>query len=122
MKPILTLPTCLIAVPGNSVRPSAPTTLAARYWNPAPANGSTAQGWRLVYFSHPPFCMRSSSAEPLSNSWLPTDANSSPAMLSALIVGSSRNSAELIGLAPIKSPAATVTLFGVRSCFSALAR
>ena len=43
-------------------------------------------------------------------------------MLSAVIVGSSRNKAELIGLAPIKSPAATVTLLAVRDCLSAVAK
>ncbi len=49
---------------------------------------------------------------PLSNSWLPTEARLSPSRFIASIVGSSRKYAEASGDAPIRSPAATVMLFG----------
>ena len=54
--------------------------------------------------------MRSSSAEPSSNSWLPTAVTSSPRRFIASIVGSSWNSADTSGLAPIRSPAETTSV------------
>src|SRR6476619_681653 len=56
--------------------------------------------------------MRSSSPAPSSNSWLPTLARSSPARPSASTVDSSWNAAESSGDAPIRSPVATVIVFG----------
>ena len=68
--------------------------------------------------------MRSSSAAPLSNSWLPTAEISSPIRLRLSMVGSSRNSALTSGDAPIKSPAATNTLLAwpLRNSATALDR
>ena len=63
-------------------------------------------GWQ------PPYCIRSSSASPSSNSWLPTALRSSPIWFIASIVGSSWNAAESSGLAPIRSPAETTSEFG----------
>ena len=57
----------------------------------------------------PPFCMRFSSRQPSSNSWLPTEATSRPILFMASIVGSSWNAADSSGVAPIRSPAATVS-------------
>ena len=96
--------------------------LAARYLKLAPLNGcgplQPSAGWQ------PPFCIRSSSAAPLSNSWLPTALTSRPIRPSDSIVGSSRNRAESSGVAPIKSPAATKMWFGflARNCATAVAR
>ena len=56
----------------------------------------------------PPFCMRSSSARPLSNSWLPTDAKSTCMRFIASIAGSLANSWLTSGAAPMPSPAITV--------------
>jgi hypothetical protein len=89
--------------------------LAARYMYFAPSKGfgpvQPSLGWQ------PPRCMRSSSPAPLSNSWLPTAAICRPIRLSDSTDGSSRNSADSSGDAPIRSPAATTAWFG----FSALA-
>ena len=60
----------------------------------------------------PPRCRRSSSAEPLSNSWLPTALNSRPMRFSVSTAGSSWNSDEISGDAPIMSPAPTTTFSG----------
>ena len=68
--------------------------------------------------------MRRSSSTPSSNSWLPTPVTSSPSAFIASIVGSSWNGAESSGLAPIRSPAPTVSVFGfcARSCLRCVAR
>ena len=72
--------------------------------------------------------MRISSSTPSSNSWLPTDATSRPIRFIAVMVGSSWKAAESSGLAPIRSPAATVSGVApaardfLRSFFSTLAR
>ena len=68
--------------------------------------------------------MRSSSVAPLSNSWLPTALTSSPIAPSASTVGSSWNSADSSGVAPIRSPAATKMWFGffARNSATAVAR
>ena len=82
-------------------------------------------GRRLVCFAQPPFCIRSSSALPLSNSWLPTALYSTPTQVHR---GDRRlveeQSDETSGEAPIMSPAETVTLCGwpARSALSAPAR
>ena len=102
---------------GNSVRPlSSRTTLAERYWKSAP-------GYRLVVpppsqpygaavqptsARQPPFWMRSSSAAPLSNSWLPTDAKSAFIRLVTIVEGSPKKSPSTSGLAPMLSPAMTL--------------
>ncbi len=56
----------------------------------------------------PPFWIRRSSAAPLSNSWLPTDAKSTFIRLVATVIGSSKKSPFASGLAPMLSPAKTV--------------
>ena len=56
----------------------------------------------------PPCCIRCSSRQPSSNSWLPTEATCRPILFMASMVGSSWNAAESSGEAPIRSPAATV--------------
>jgi len=70
-----------------------------------------ASGWPLVILQ-PPFCSRFSSAEPLSNSWLPTDVKSTPTWFITSTAGSSKNSAEISGEAPMKSPPPTTALRG----------
>ena len=67
--------------------------------------------WQPSIGWQPPFCIRSSSGTPSSNSWLPTPLTSIPIELRDSIVGSSWNSAETSGLAPIMSPAPTVIVF-----------
>ncbi len=62
--------------------------------------------------SHPPVCLRLSSSTPRSNSWLPTELKSTPIRFIASIVGSSRNSADTSGDAPIMSPDDVMTWFG----------
>ncbi len=99
------------------------TTLAASHWKCAPSNVPGAfeprplqlfgSGWPAVILQ-PPCCNRSSSAAPLSNSWLPTEVKSTPTRLSASTVGSSKNSADTSGDAPTRSPPATTTLSGLR--------
>src|SRR3954447_10443867 len=90
-------------------------TFAERYLNLAPLNGCFGSGQEFWLFCpspsgrQPPDCIRSNSCQPSSNSWLPTDAASSPIPFSASIVGSSWNAADNSGEAPIRSPAATVT-------------
>ena len=90
-------------------------TFADRYLNLAPVNGCFASGQEFWLFCpspsgrQPPVCIRSSSCQPSSNSWLPTEAASRPIPFSASIVGSSWNAADSSGEAPIRSPAATVT-------------
>ena len=61
---------------------------------------------------------------PSSNSWLPTALRLRPISFMASIVGSSWNSADSSGLAPIRSPAETVRVLGFcwRSVRSWLAR
>ena len=63
---------------------------------------SPSTGWQ------PPFWMRSSSALPLSNSWLPTDAKSTFIRLEAIVIGSSKKRPFASGLAPMLSPAKIV--------------
>ena len=92
------------------------STFAERYWNCAPANASPS--WQPSVGWQPPRCMRSSWPEPSSNSWLPTDVTCRPASPSDSIVGSSWNSAERSGEAPIMSPAPTTRVFA----FVALSR
>ena len=62
------------------------------------------------------------SAKPWSNSWLPTELTSSPAALSASIVGLSFWMKDVNVEAPIMSPAAAKTVFGfsARICLTAL--
>jgi len=69
-------------------------------------------GWQ------PPDCIRWSSVQPSSNSWLPTALMSRPRAFIASIVGSSWNSAEVSGLAPIRSPADTVSVLRFRRWYS----
>jgi hypothetical protein len=73
----------------------------------------------------PPFWMRVSSAEPLSNSWLPTDEKSTFIRLVTMVAGSSWNNPFASGLAPMLSPASTVA-WRPRYCaclaYTALAR
>jgi hypothetical protein len=64
--------------------------------------------------------MRSSSSLPSSNSWLPTALKSRPARFIASIVGSSWKKAETSGLAPIRSPAETTTVFGLAARAAAM--
>src|ERR671923_1287968 len=111
---MLALPTRRISYGGNSVS-SVPSrnTFADRYWKNAPLNGSPS--WQPSIGWQPPFCIRSSSFDPSSNSWLPTPVTSSPSSFMASIVGSSWSNAEMSGLAPIRSPAPTVIVFGFRS-------
>ena len=95
---------------GNRVSPvSCDTTLAARNSKSAPAKSSPSRqpsiGWQ------PPSCMRSSSSVPSSNSWLPTALTSRPISFIASMVGSSWNRADSSGLAPMRSPADTTTVF-----------
>ena len=62
---------------------------------------------------------------PSSNSWLPTPTSSNPIEFRASIVGSSWNSAETSGLAPIMSPAPTLSVafgFSARSVLMWVAR
>ena len=97
-------------------------TLADSHLNLAPSNGTgvptlaplqlLASAWPAVVLQ-PPFCRRSSSAVPLSNSWLPTALNSRPMRLSVSTEGSSKNSEEISGEAPIESPAPTTTVSGL---------
>src|SRR5919109_2493569 len=110
----LVLPTRLISYGGSGVS-SVPSrnTFADRYWKNAPLNGSPS--WQPSIGWQPPFCIRSSSFDPSSNSWLPTPVTSSPSSFMASIVGSSWSNAEMSGLAPIRSPAPTVIVFGFRS-------
>ncbi len=81
----------------------------------APAEGALAAGAAVgclvpsALWRQPPFCIRSSSAEPSSNSWLPTLVTSRPRAFIASMVGSSWNAPDSSGLAPIRSPAATVS-------------
>ena len=89
-----------------------------RHRRARPRRRGSCSGRRAPFvILQPPFCRRSSSAKPLSNSWLPTALNSRPMRFSVSTDGSSKNSAEISGDAPMKSPAPTTTLFG----FSALA-
>src|SRR5262245_10807045 len=68
--------------------------------------------------------MRSSSGTPSSNSWFPPPVTSSPSAFIASIAGSSWNSADTSGLAPMRSPAPTVIVleFSSRSIFMCVAR
>ena len=106
------LPKVFSAKAGNKVCPFSLIVLAASCWNFAPTKGrSTRQGSAAVCFSQPPVWMRNNSAVPRSNSWLPTALNSRPTMFIAITDGSSRNKDEDKGEAPIRSPAATTTVF-----------
>ncbi len=96
-------------------------TLADSHWKCAPSKvpGRAEPRPRQLFGSgrpsvirQPPCCSRSSSAAPLSNSWLPTDVKSTPTWLSASTAGSSKNRADTSGDAPTKSPPPTTTLFG----------
>ena len=70
----------------------------------------------------PPFWMRISSALPLSNSWLPTEAKSTFIRLVAMVMGSSKKSPLASGLAPMLSPANTVaSLAPYNACLSLMA-
>ena len=102
----------LITYSGNNVLPVSLTiTLAAKYWKSAPLN--SVGPWQPVTGWQPPFCLRSNSPMPLSNSWLPTEVASKPANDNASIEGSSWNIEDNSGLAPTISPAATTMLFGL---------
>ncbi len=109
MKATFTPLYCLTVYAGKRVLlVASTTTLAARNSKSAPSKPSPSRspsGWL------PPFCIRSSSSGPSSNSWLPTPAMSSPMRFIASMVGSSWNSAEMSGEAPIRSPAETITEF-----------
>ena len=122
MKATLTPSNDLMPYGGSSVRPVAfSITLADSHLNRAPSNVPGAReprplqlfgsGWPSVILQ-PPFCRRFSSAEPLSNSWLPTEVKSTPTWFSTSTAGSSKNSAEISGDAPTKSPPPTTTLCG----------
>ena len=103
----------LSPVAGRRVRPSSRSVLAASRPNWAPSNGLLMrQGSREVNFSQPPFCRRSSSRQPRSNSWLPTALKSICMRLTASMVGSSRNSDDTSGEAPTMSPADTTAWCG----------
>ena len=89
-------------------------TFAPRYGKSAPLKVWPAgqESWPLApspSARQPPFCMRSSSLTPSSNSWLPTEDTSRPIRFMAVMVGSSWKAAESSGLAPMRSPAATVS-------------
>ena len=93
---------------GRSSRRSSRTSR----WRPGtrsrrPPNGSPA--WQPSTGWQPPFCMRSSSSTPSSNSWLPTPLKSSPIRLCASMEGSSWKSADRSGVAPMRSPADTMS-------------
>ena len=102
------VPNRRMPVAGNSVERSGRKVLAERYVNLAPANGSIWQNLRAVCWAQPPFCLRSSSSVPWSNSWLPTALKSTPMRFITPIAGSSRNSDEATCDALIMSPAETV--------------
>ena len=114
MNPTGTPSYSLTATLGKTVSPvSSWNTLAERYWKSAPAKVWSGQEFWLFAPSpsgmQPPSCMRTSSRQPSSNSWLPTLLMSRPISFIASMVGSSWNAAESSGVAPIRSPAATVT-------------
>ena len=115
MKPTLMPSYSLTLTAGNTVLPvSVRVTLAARYWKFAPGKVPAGQEFWLSLPSpsgrQPPVCMRRSSRQPSSNSWLPTLAICSPIRFIAMMVGSSWNAADSSGVAPMRSPAATVTV------------
>lgn len=112
----------LMPVAGNSVVPSVFTVLAARKPKLAPGKALfTRQGSSGVFLAQPPFFMRRSSVWPLSNSWLPTALKSIFIAFTASMVGSSRNSADTSGEAPIMSPAETTALFSFFALSDAMA-
>ena len=84
---------------------SSTITLAARNSKSAPAKPSPSRSPSMG--CDPPLAMRSNSAGPSSNSWLPTALMSRPRRFMASMVGSSWNRAETSGEAPIRSPAET---------------
>src|SRR3954469_8969118 len=98
----------LMTYRGKSMRPlDSRTTFALRNRKSAPVKLQFGRG---SSGRQPPFCMHSSSSAPSSNSWLPTELTSRPRSFIASIVGSSWNSAESRGLAPMRSPADTTTV------------
>ena len=122
MKATLTPLKRLMPYAGSSGWPVAvEITFADSHWKLAPSNGTgvPTSAPRQLFGSRtpavslqPPFCRRSSSAVPRSNSWLPTALNSTPMRFSVSTAGSSWKSAEMSGEADTKSPAPTTTLSG----------
>src|SRR3954454_2032325 len=77
MKPTLTPPYLLTATPGKTVLPVfVRKTFAERYLKSAPGNLWAGQEFWLLRPApssrQPPFCIRTSSRQPSSNSWFPT--------------------------------------------------
>src|SRR5919202_1618017 len=99
---------------GNSVPPLSVSTFAERYWKKAPGYRFVVRPSGSVYGAptqpsgeQPPCAMRSSSAAPLSNSWLPTEAKSARMRFVTIVAGSSLKRPLTSGEAPMLSPART---------------
>ena len=99
--------------------PTKPTVDAAEVLGPGRGERvarrrPSGAGWRRCTPSRRRSCTRSlRSSKPWSSSWLPTAETSRPASLSASMVGSSCWMNDSNVEAPIRSPAATNTVFGV---------